>query len=230
MATTFASLIRPSQSGIRWVRSSSFLGQTFLSPTTSKLIKANFRTRRRTLQTTMKAKDPDSWEAAEEESPNQRPPTILWRCMAALMYLIPWIDTIALGRDIYHSFPFAIYLYYVPGPFVGMYFSTQFAPLIVFFLVFLAIVRNTKLHHFVRFNAMQSIMIDIVVMLFNIVRLYFPSELRWSSFLTTFDNFSWMSCMSTILYCIIFCLMGRYADIPYVSDAVYIQVEQSEYF
>jgi len=173
----------------------------------------------------MKAKDPDSWEAEEDVSPNKRPPTILWRCMAALMYLIPWIDTIALGRDIYHSFPFSIYLYYVPGPFVGMYYSTQFAPLIVFFLVFLAIVRNTKLHHFVRFNAMQSIMIDIVVMLFNIVRLYFPSELRWSAFLTTFDNFSWMSCMSTILYCIFFCLLGRYADIPYVSDAVYIQVE-----
>lgn len=40
-------------------------------------------------------------------------------------------------------------------PFVSIYYSSQFAPLVVFFLIFLAVVRNTKLHHFVRFNAMQ---------------------------------------------------------------------------
>ena len=36
-----------------------------------------------------------------------------------------------------------------------VYFGSQFAPLIIFFLMFLAIVKNTKLHHFVRFNCMQ---------------------------------------------------------------------------
>jgi len=38
---------------------------------------------------------------------------------------------------------------------VGIYYSSQFAPLVVFFLLFLSVVKNTKLHHFVRFNAMQ---------------------------------------------------------------------------
>ena len=42
------------------------------------------------------------------------------------------------------------------GPLVGIYYSSQFAPLIVFFLLFLAIVKNNKLHHFVRFNCMQA--------------------------------------------------------------------------
>ncbi len=36
-----------------------------------------------------------------------------------------------------------------------IYYSSQFAPLIVFFLLFLAVVKNNKLHHFVRFNCMQ---------------------------------------------------------------------------
>ena len=31
---------------------------------------------------------------------------------------------------------------------------------------------------------MQSVMIDIVVMLFTIIRSYFPSELRWTAVLT----------------------------------------------
>jgi hypothetical protein len=41
------------------------------------------------------------------------------------------------------------------GPLAPLYYSGQFVPLIVFFLLFLAIVKNTKLHHFVRFNCMQ---------------------------------------------------------------------------
>ena len=41
------------------------------------------------------------------------------------------------------------------GPLAPLYYSGQFVPLIVFFLLFLAIVKNNKLHHFVRFNCMQ---------------------------------------------------------------------------
>lgn len=36
-----------------------------------------------------------------------------------------------------------------------IYFGSQFAPLIIFFVMFLSVVKNTKLHHFVRFNCMQ---------------------------------------------------------------------------
>ena len=41
------------------------------------------------------------------------------------------------------------------GPFVRIYYSSQFAPLVIFFLLFLAVVKNTKVPHFVRFNCMQ---------------------------------------------------------------------------
>ncbi len=64
-----------------------------------------------------------------------------------------------------------------------VYYSSEFAPLIIFFLLFLTVVRNKKLPHFLRFHTMQSVMIDIVVMLFTIIRSYFPAELRWTSVL-----------------------------------------------
>ncbi len=41
------------------------------------------------------------------------------------------------------------------GPLAPLYYSGQFVPLIVFFLLFLSIVKNNKLHHFVRFHCMQ---------------------------------------------------------------------------
>ena len=43
------------------------------------------------------------------------PPNIFWRVFAALMYIIPWIDVIALGREVYHHFPFSIVLFLIPG-------------------------------------------------------------------------------------------------------------------
>ncbi len=41
------------------------------------------------------------------------------------------------------------------GPLKGWYYSSQFTPLIVFFMLFLAVVKNTALPHFVRFHCMQ---------------------------------------------------------------------------
>ena len=42
------------------------------------------------------------------------------------------------------------------GQLAKIYFSSQFAPLIIFFVMFLSVVKNTKLHHFVRFSCMQA--------------------------------------------------------------------------
>lgn len=171
-------------------------------------------------------RDPD---LDDETATLKGPPSTLWKVVAALTYLIPWIDTISLGREIYHSFPSLLWLYFAPGPSVGVYYSSQFAPLVIFFLLFLTIVKNTKLHHFVRFNCMQAVMLDIVCMLFHIVRAYFPAEVRWSNLLLTFDKFAFVACMTTVIYCMYFTLRGKYADIPFVSESVYMQVDASEY-
>ena len=53
---------------------------------------------------------------------------------------------------------------------------------------------------------LQGIMLDIVVMLFSIIRAYFPAEFRWSAVLVTFDMFSWNICMGTIIYCVFWTL------------------------
>jgi len=45
----------------------------------------------------------------------QGPPNLLWRVAAAMMYLIPWIDTIHIGREIYHRFPITVIIDRLPG-------------------------------------------------------------------------------------------------------------------
>ena len=177
-----------------------------------------------------RANDPDALDAGDgDAAANQGPPTLFWRVFAALCYLVPWIDSISLGREIYRRFRNLLVLYFVPGPLAKVYFSSQFAPLIIFFVMFLSIVKNKKLHHFVRFNCMQAIMLDIVVMLFHIVRAYLPAELKWSAIAKFVDMFAWTCCMGTVVYAVFWTLRGYYADIPFVSESVYHQVALSEY-
>lgn len=49
-------------------------------------------------------------------------------------------------------------------------------------------------------------MLDIVSMLFTLLRAYVPAEIRWSYIMDLYDMFSWNICMCTILYCVFFSL------------------------
>jgi uncharacterized membrane protein len=179
-----------------------------------------------------RARDPDAVDGDDADASaaaNAAAPTLFWRVFAALCYLVPWIDSISLGREVYRRFRNLLVLYLVPGPLAKVYFSSQFAPLIIFFVMFLSIVKNKRLHHFVRFNCMQAIMLDIVVMLFHILRAYLPAELKWAPVAHFTDMFAWTCCMGTVVYAVFWTLRGYYADIPFVSESVYHQVALSEY-
>lgn len=59
---------------------------------------------------------PRAADDAQELSPGVKgPPKLPWRVAAALTYLIPWIDSLTLGKEIYHAFPSTILLYFIPG-------------------------------------------------------------------------------------------------------------------
>ncbi len=59
-------------------------------------------------------RDPDAVTDSDELG-NRGPPSILVRLASAFMYMVPWIDIIGLGRQIYHRFPGALLLYVIPG-------------------------------------------------------------------------------------------------------------------
>lgn len=59
---------------------------------------------------------PDEFEnSAAKKAALQRPPTMLWRVVAALFYMVPWIDSISVGRFIYSRFRNLIFIYMMAG-------------------------------------------------------------------------------------------------------------------
>ena len=124
----------------------------------------------------------------------------------------------------YDSAPLISWLITVFGPMLQAYYSNQFTPFFVFFALFLAVVRNEKLPHFLRFNAMQSILLDICIMLGGLIIQYMPFEMAYSWIGSLANNGVFLTGAASVFYCVFYALQGKYADIPTISEAVYIQV------
>ncbi len=146
------------------------------------------------------------------------------RIFACLPYLLPLINVLAFGVALFSQFP-ALQIILVPLlPVIAIYRVVPFADLIVFFALFLLVVRNEKIVHFIRFNTMQAILLDIVVVLGGII-LQILGPVPGASFaIETLDSTIFLGIVAAVVYSVVQSLLGRYAEIPAISEAVYTQV------
>ncbi len=148
------------------------------------------------------------------------------RIFAALVYLLPLYSAFAFGIFIFQQIPFlgaalAIALY----PLAFLYSSLgSFGSLIIFLVLFLAVVRNPRISHFIRFNTMQAILIDILVYLLGLVLGFVARGLGANLVVETLFNVVFLGAFAACVYSIIQSVIGKYADIPTISDAAYSQV------
>ena len=148
------------------------------------------------------------------------------RIFAALVYLLPLYSAFAFGDSIFQQIPFlGAALVIVLTPLAFLYSSLgSFGSLIIFFVLFLAVVRNPRISHFIRFNTMQAILIDILVYLLGLVLGFFARGLGANLALETLFNVVFLGAFAACVYSIIQSVIGKYADIPTISEAAYSQV------
>ncbi|NCR54920.1 MAG: hypothetical protein GPJ10_16495 [Microcystis aeruginosa L211-07] len=148
------------------------------------------------------------------------------RIFAALVYLLPLYSAFAFGIFIFQQIPFlGAALAIVLTPLAFLYSSLgSFGSLIVFFVLFLAVVRNPRISHFIRFNTMQAILIAILVYLLGSVLKFFDERLGANFVLETLFNVVFLGAFAACVYSIIQSVIGKYADIPTISEAAYSQV------
>ncbi|MBC1192593.1 hypothetical protein PN434_05400 [Microcystis aeruginosa CS-558/01A06] len=148
------------------------------------------------------------------------------RIFAALVYLLPLYSAFAFGIFIFQQIPFlGAALAIVLTPLAFLYSSLgSFGSLIIFFVLFLAVVRNPRISHFIRFNTMQAILIDILVYLLGLVLKFFAQGLGANLVVETLFNVVFLGAFAACVYSIIQSVIGKYADIPTISEAAYSQV------
>jgi len=147
------------------------------------------------------------------------------RIFACLPYLLPLIAALQFGRFLFQQFPVlqlmlvpllpVLQLYSVLGPFGG---------LIIFFVLLFAVVRNENISHFIRFNTMQAILLDIILIVSGLVVNLLSKGVQVSLVAETLYNMLFLGTLAAVIYSVVQSVMGRYAEIPTISDAVHMQV------
>jgi uncharacterized membrane protein len=148
------------------------------------------------------------------------------RIFACLPYLLPLLDGLRFSMPFFTQFP-ALQPILLPFiPLLGIYNSLGgFAGFIIFILLFMLVVRNDNISHFIRFNTLQAILLGIVLSLCSLVISYvLQPALQGGLILDTLFNVVFLGTVAAVIYSVVQSALGRYAEIPTISDAVYMQV------
>ncbi len=161
--------------------------------------------------------------------------TIPDRIFGSLPYLLPLIDVILLGLSfatrlnigLLAQFPI-ISLVLVPlMPLVRLYTGFPLAGLIVFILLLTLVVRNSNISRFIRFNTMQAILMDILLIVGQLILNLVIEPIFANSLvlvLETLLNVVVLGILAAVIYCVSQTLLGRRPEIPTLSEAVDMQV------
>lgn len=149
--------------------------------------------------------------------------TVQERIFAALPYLLPLLYALPFGMFLLRQFPVLNVILVPLTPLIVIQGTIPFAGLIIFFVLFLAVVRNERIAHFIRFNTMQAILLDILLVLCGFAISILGRGLG-EFVLETLSNVIFLGTLAACGYGIVQSLMGRYAEIPTLSEAVYAQV------
>ena len=151
----------------------------------------------------------------------------IWqRLLAALAYLLPWSDAIPFGQALFGPLPWLSWLALPALPVLQLQQAIPLGSLVLFMLLFLAVVRNPRVPYGIRFNVLQAILLDIVLVLLSLAFSILLAPLSGSlGFLVrTLQNTVFLGALLLVLFAVVQNLRGKEADIPTVSEAVRMQL------
>ena len=149
----------------------------------------------------------------------------LWqRLLGLLAYLLPWSDALSFGRELYNLFPWIAYLSLPATPVLLLERSIPFGGFLLFLVLFLVVVRNPNVPYYLRFNVLQAILLDILLVVLALAFNVLLSPLGNSLMIRTLNNTVFIGALVLVLYASIQCVRGKEADLPTLSDAVRMQL------
>lgn len=154
--------------------------------------------------------------------------TALDRAFAALSYVMPLASALAAGS---YFFTFL----QVQAPAILRVISLILAPLqplialensifglFIFIALFVFVIRNTNISRFIRFNVLQAILVSFMISIVSLI--LDVLELTRGLVGETLLNVLFLGGMAIVIYSVAQSVLGRYAEIPTISDAVNMQM------
>jgi hypothetical protein len=157
-------------------------------------------------------------------------PPIWQRLLAALAYSLPWSDALSFGKPLLSQFPLLNVLALPALPMLQ--FEQLFSVggfglggLLLFLVLYGAVVRNPKVPYAVRFNVLLALMIDILLIVLQLaMEILFRQTFGNTLLLRTLDNTIFLGTVLLLAFALVECLRGREPDVPTLSEAVRMQL------
>ena len=150
----------------------------------------------------------------------------IWqRLLAALAYLVPWSTAIEFGSGLFRLYPPLQWLTLPALPVILLQRAVPFGGLVLFLVLFLAVVRNSQVPYLIRFNVLQAILIDIVLFVLSLASQTLLGPLGDSFLVRTLSNTIFLGTLLLLLFAVAQNLRGKDAEIPTVSEAVRMQLD-----
>jgi len=148
----------------------------------------------------------------------------LWqRPLAVLAYVLPWSAALPFGQSLDNLFPALQWLVLPALPVLMLERGVPFGGFLLFLVLFLAVVRNPQVPYFLRFNVLQAILLDIVLVVLSLAfQLLRIGTLGFAG--RTLANTVFLGVLVLLLFALVQCLRGKEADIPTLSEAVRMQL------
>ncbi len=148
----------------------------------------------------------------------------IWqKFLGILIYMLPWSEALPFGRYLFQDFPLLQWLELPTLPIIIFQRGVPFGNLLLFFILFLGVVRNPKIPYFLRFNTLQAILIDIGLLLISYAFQIILQPLG-GLVLSTFSSTVWIGVLAIIVFASIESIQGKEPDLPWISEAVRMQL------
>jgi len=151
-------------------------------------------------------------------------PSIGGKILGVLLYMIPWSDSLTFGNHLYLKYPLTQIIQIPAIPIFIIERSIPFGNLLLFLAIFIGLVRNNKVSYFLRFNALQSLLINIGIIIVSFIFEIIFSPFLNSLIIRTFSSTLLISLFSVIIYCVWSCTQGNEPNLPGISQATKMQL------
>ena len=151
-------------------------------------------------------------------------PSLGARLLGVLLYMIPWSDSLTFGNHLYIKYPF-IQIIQIPAiPIILSERSIPFGSLLLFLAIFFGLVRNSKVSYFLRFNALQSLLINIGIIIVSFIFEIIFSPFSNSLIIRTFSSSLLIGLLLMMIYSVWSCTQGNEPNLPGISQAAKMQL------
>lgn len=143
------------------------------------------------------------------------------RLISVVSYTLPFFNSLHYGRYLFLQFPNLGLLFDPILPLVSLYRSIPYSSFVAFFALYLGVVRNPSFSRYVRFNSMQAVTLDVLLVLPLLLQRIFTLGSSGLGFrlMVSAHNLLFLFTLVCFLYSVSSCVFGRTPHLPFVADA-----------